>query len=107
MNRLIRLVTIAAILLLTPWSARADVAVDTLKVSTDLEKDAGKAQNEEKKLDPKEVIFEHLGDAYGWEVPFNHHKRIPLPVIVVDHEGSSHVFMSNHLEHGASYAHNG
>ena len=107
MNRLIRLVTIAAIVLLTPWSARADVAADTLKVSTDLEKDAGKAQNEEKKLDPKEVIFEHLGDAYGWEVPFNHHKRIPLPVIVVDHEGSTHVFMSHHLEHGASYEHNG
>ncbi len=36
----------------------------------------------ENKVNPKEIIFEHLGDAYGWEVPFNHHKRIPLPVIV-------------------------
>ena len=33
-------------------------------------------------LNPKETIFEHLGDAYGWEVPFNHSVRIPLPIIV-------------------------
>lgn len=26
----------------------------------------------ENKIDPKEIIFEHLGDGYGWEVPFNH-----------------------------------
>ena len=107
MNRLIRLVTIAAIILLTPWSARTGVAADSVQAATGLDKDAGKTRTEEKKLDPKEIIFEHLGDAYGWEVPFNHHKRIPLPVIVVDHEGSTHVFMSHHLEHGASYEHNG
>ena len=34
------------------------------------------------RIDPKEIIFEHLGDGYGWEVPFDHHHRIPLPVIV-------------------------
>ena len=33
-------------------------------------------------IDPKEIIFEHLGDGYGWEVPFDHHHRIPLPCIV-------------------------
>ena len=33
-------------------------------------------------FDPKEVIFHHLGDGYGWEVPFSHTHRIPLPVIV-------------------------
>ena len=41
-----------------------------------------RAQGESHKLNPKETIFEHLGDAYGWEVPFNHNARIPLPIIV-------------------------
>ena len=39
------------------------------------------------KIDPKEIIFEHLGDGYGWEVPFDHHKRMPLPVIVFGSDG--------------------
>lgn len=39
-------------------------------------------ESEEKSLDVKELIFEHLGDGYGWEVPFSHTDRIPLPVIV-------------------------
>ena len=30
----------------------------------------------------KEIMFHHLGDGYGWEVPFSHTYRIPLPVIV-------------------------
>ncbi len=56
----------------------------------------------EEKLDLKEIIFDHLGDGYGWEVPFNHHKRIPLPVIVWGTDGL-HVFSSTRLEHGAVY----
>ena len=36
-------------------------------------------------IDAQGIIFEHLGDGYGWEVPFNHHKRIPLPVIAVSY----------------------
>ena len=59
-------------------------------------------EHEEKALDPKETIFEHLGDRYGWEVPFNHHVSIPLPVIVKGTDGW-HVFSSARLEHGASY----
>ena len=59
---------------------------------------------EESKLDPKEIIFEHLGDAYGWEVPFNHHVRIPLPIIVFDKNIGFHCFLSSRLEHGATYA---
>lgn len=39
------------------------------------------------KLDVKELIFEHLGDGYGWEVPFSHNYRIPLPVIVRAEDG--------------------
>ena len=45
-------------------------------------------------VDAQEIIFEHLGDAYGWEVPFNHSYSIPLPVIVWGKDGL-HCFMSN------------
>ena len=38
-------------------------------------------QSEDSKVNPKETIFEHLGDTYGWEVPFSHTKKIPLPII--------------------------
>ena len=54
-------------------------------------------------VDPQEIIFEHLGDAYGWEVPFSHSKRIPLPVIVRAQDGSWHAFLSNKLEGGAQH----
>ena len=51
-------------------------------------------------VDPQEIIFEHLGDAYGWEVPFSHSSRIPLPIIVRAQDGSWHAFMSSRLEDG-------
>ena len=54
------------------------------------------------KIDPKAIIFEHLGDGYGWEVPFNHHMRIPLPVIVFGKTGL-HCFSSSHITHGQTY----
>ncbi len=57
----------------------------------------------EKKINPKEIIFEHLGDGYGWEVPFCHDKRIPLPVIVRDYEGHWHLFSSSRIQHGQEY----
>ena len=57
-------------------------------------------KNEE--LNAKEIIFEHLGDRYGWEIPFNHHKSIPLPIIVWASDGL-HVFSSSRVEHGAVY----
>ncbi len=56
----------------------------------------------EKEIDPKEIIFDHLGDGYGWEVPFNHHVRMPLPVIVKASDGW-HIFSSAHLAHGHIY----
>ncbi len=52
---------------------------------------------DEGKLDVKEIIFEHLGDGYGWEVPFAHQYRIPLPVIVRANDGSWHCFSSARL----------
>lgn len=59
-------------------------------------------ETHEEKLDLKETIFEHLGDGYGWEVPFNHHKRIPLPVIVWGRDGL-HVFSSARVTDGQTY----
>ena len=58
------------------------------------------------KLDPKEIIFEHLGDAYGWEVPFDHHHRIPLPIIVYGTDGF-HCFSSSRISGGETYDDNG
>lgn len=54
------------------------------------------------KINPKEIIFEHLGDRYGWEMPFDHHHSIPLPIIVVASDGL-HCFSSACVEHGKSY----
>ena len=54
------------------------------------------------KINPKEIIFEHLGDGYGWEVPFNHHKRIPLPIIVFGSDGL-HIFSSARVTDGQVY----
>lgn len=53
-------------------------------------------------VDAQGIIFDHLGDRYGWEVPFNHHKSIPLPIIVWGSDGL-HVFSSSRVDHGAVY----
>jgi F-type H+-transporting ATPase subunit a len=63
---------------------------------------AGEQADNESTLNPKEIIFEHLGDAYGWEVPFNHHKRIPLPVIVYGTDGL-HLFSSSRVTSGDTF----
>ncbi|MBD5233415.1 MAG: F0F1 ATP synthase subunit A [Bacteroidales bacterium] len=60
------------------------------------------AEKAEKAINPKEIIFEHLGDGYGWEVPFDHHHRIPLPVIVWGTDGL-HVFSSSRISGGKEY----
>ncbi len=64
----------------------------------------GDDKTEEKGIDAQGIIFEHLGDGYGWEVPFNHHKRIPLPVIVWGSDGL-HVFSSSRVTGGEVYRH--
>ena len=60
-------------------------------------------EKEAKKLNPKETIFEHLGDGYGWEVPFSHSTRIPLPIFIFDKNGGFHCFMSSHVTSGETY----
>lgn len=57
----------------------------------------------EGELQIKETIFHHLGDGYGWEVPFSHHHRIPLPVILIDNEGKWHCFSSSRVTNGETY----
>lgn len=61
---------------------------------------------ESNKINPKEIMFEHLLDGYGWEVPFDHHHRIPLPVIVWASDGL-HVFSSARVAHDATYVDGG
>lgn len=54
-------------------------------------------EEEEGGLDVKETIFHHLGDGYGWEVPFFHIYRIPLPVIIKAEDGKWFCFSSSKL----------
>lgn len=64
---------------------------------------ASSSSEEGGELAIKETIFHHLGDGYGWEVPFSHHHRIPLPVIVRDDNGSWHCFSSARVTNGGTY----
>ncbi|MDE6283503.1 MAG: F0F1 ATP synthase subunit A, partial [Muribaculaceae bacterium] len=81
-------------------------AVCSFGQATDATTDASVYESADKAEDPgywiKETLFEHLGDAYGWEVPFNHHKRIPLPIIVWGSDGL-HIFSSSRVTHGEEY----
>lgn len=106
------------LVLMTSWAssamARDVVAQDTAStasasqsspgVETKIEEalDEAAEETDEHKFDIKETIFEHLGDGYGWEVPFNHHKRIPLPVIIWGKDGL-HIFSSSRVTHGEEY----
>lgn len=58
---------------------------------------ASETEKEGGDFDVKEIIFEHLGDGYGWEVPFAHVYRIPLPVIIRAEDGSWFCFSSADL----------
>lgn len=58
---------------------------------------AQQMHEEESEVDVKETIFHHLGDGYGWEVPFFHIYRIPLPVTVRAEDGTWFCFSSAKL----------
>lgn len=58
--------------------------------------EAGETHGEEEELNLKEVIFDHLGDRYGWEVPFCHSRTIHLPIIVWGKSGL-HIFSSKRV----------
>ncbi len=55
------------------------------------------SEGKDEGVNVKEIIFHHLGDGYGWEVPFSHVYRIPLPVIVKSEDGKWFCFSSSRL----------
>ena len=73
-----------------------------LALSVQSHASSGALASGEIEFSPKEIIFEHLGDGYGWEVPFDHHHRIPLPVILFGKDGF-HCFMSSKVTGGEKY----
>ena len=87
-------------------SAREIVAVnDTLTTEDEIvarvDSLGQEVEEEAKAFNPKETIFEHLGDEYGWNIVGR--VTLPLPVIVRGIDGSWHVFSSTHLEDGKEY----
>jgi F-type H+-transporting ATPase subunit a len=69
-----------------------------------LHQESGAAHHEPEKpeLNVRELILDHVGDAYDWHITsFGHtHVSLPLPVIVKGKESGWHVFSSSRLEHG-------
>lgn len=62
---------------------------------------AQEAQSE-KELNVKELILDHLADAYEWHLTSfgDTHISIPLPIIVKGETSGWHVFMSSKFHHG-------
>ena len=72
-----RILLILAFLFSVSAGNRADesTAGNGVENSVTSELKATEEATEKETPDLKEIIFEHLGDGYGWEVPFSHHKR--------------------------------
>lgn len=66
---------------------------------------AEESHGDDAPLDVKEMILEHLGDAYEWHVTTigDAHLTIPLPVIVYSETSGFNVFLSSRLSHGDTY----
>lgn len=66
---------------------------------------AGAGRAHAKEVDAKQIVFDHIQDAYEW--PITHWGdraiRIPLPVIVKSEAGGWHIFLSSRLDEGRSY----
>ena len=88
-----------ALLALTVYSNYGLAEWGDIPLLTDEQKQhiAHQMHEEESGVDVKETIFHHLGDGYGWEVPFMHIYRIPLPVIVKAEDGTWFCFSSSKL----------
>lgn len=68
--------------------------------------DSSTGQAKEEKVDIKEIVFGHIGDAYEWHITSwgDTHLTIPLPVIVYSRTSGWHIFSSARLEeNGGSY----
>ena len=77
--------------------ARSYAAEDHQLDRAEKVEEAKEMEEENDRLDVKEIIFHHLGDGYGWEVPFSHVYRIPLPVIARAEDGKWFCFSSAKL----------
>jgi len=62
-------------------------------------------ESPDKNVNPKEVIFEHIQDAYWWHITTvnNHHISVYLPVIVYSSKSGLAVFSSSHIAHNHKY----
>ncbi|KAA6344342.1 ATP synthase subunit a, partial [termite gut metagenome] len=64
------------------------------------------AEEENKPVDVKSIVFGHIGDAYEWHVTtWGHtHLTIPLPVILYSDNSGWHTFLSSTFEeHAGTY----
>ncbi len=70
---------------------------------------ASENSQESQKIDVKEIVFSHLGDAYEWHIATvnGHHISIPLPVIVKGQSGEWNIFLSSAFHHSPDGKHNG
>jgi F-type H+-transporting ATPase subunit a len=59
-------------------------------------------EHHEKKFEPGEFIFDHIGDSYEWHIlsAGDFHLSIPLPIIVYSKYSGWNVFMSSKFHHG-------
>lgn len=66
------------------------------------DKHEAEIEQAEEELDVKELILEHLADAYEWHITTwgDTHISIPLPVIVKGETSGWHIFMSSKFHHG-------
>jgi F-type H+-transporting ATPase subunit a len=67
-----------------------------------LETFSAQTHEEEKELNVRELILEHVSDGYGWHITnFGHTAlSIPLPVIVKGQTSGWHIFSSARFHHG-------
>lgn len=88
-----------SLLLVCAFSLKGSAEWGDIPLLSDEQKQhvAHQIHEEESTVDVKETIFHHLGDGYGWEVPFMHIYRIPLPVIIKAQDGKWFCFSSSKL----------
>lgn len=97
LKRISVILTAVALLFATGLSAAPQTGPQGPEKIAAADGSSDQGHDEKQDLDVKEIIFEHLGDGYGWEVPFSHVYRIPLPVIVRAQDGKWFCFSSGDL----------
>lgn len=64
---------------------------------------SGNGAEEGEDMNVKELILDHLGDAYEWHITTigDNHISIPLPIILYSEKSGMNIFCSSHFHHGA------